>query len=71
MKLDSTFKSVVFPLPVPPETTIFSFPFTQASRKETIFAESEPNSISCSTLIGDFENLLIVITGPQSESGGI
>ena len=68
---ESAFRSVVLPVPVPPEMSTLSLPSTHASRKLAAFSVSEPNSIRSSIVYGSRENLRIVRVGPLSESGGM
>jgi hypothetical protein len=68
---DSTFRKVVFPLPVPPDITILSLAFTAACKKSAISSVKEPKLIKSAILNGSLLNFLIEITGPFKETGGI
>jgi len=68
---DSTFNVVVFPDPVPPEMTIFSFPSTQAFSKSAISCVSVSISIRSWILKGSRANFRMVSAGPVRASGGI
>ena len=71
MNDDSTFSMVVLPVPVPPETRMFSLPSTQASRNAAAWWERVPKSTRSSIVSGSRENLRIVRDGPLSASGGM
>ena len=71
MKADNTLSNVVFPEPVPPDTNIFNFPLTPASRKPAISGDNDPNFIRFSMVRGVSEHLRIVMVEPQSAKGGI
>ena len=71
MNEDSTFSIVVLPVPVPPETSTFSLPSTQASRNAAAWWESVPKAIRSSIVSGSRENLRTVSEGPVIASGGM
>ena len=71
MNEDSTFSIVVLPVPVPPETSTFSLPSTQASRNAAAWWESVPKAIRSSIVSGSRENLRTVSDGPVIASGGM
>ncbi len=71
MNEESTPSNVVFPVPVPPETTMFALPLTLAARNSIIGSVRLPIRTRSSGLKGRSENLRMVTTGPQSERGGI
>ena len=71
IKEDNTFKSVVFPLPVPPQIIMFSFASTHASKNLAIYGVSAPVLKKSSMFANSSLNLRIVKTGPFKESGGI
>ena len=59
MKSDSTFRVVVLPEPVPPETRMFSRASTQALRNATISGGRVPKLIRSSTVkrvFGEFSD---------------
>ena len=70
MKFDKAFKNVVFPDPVPPQIKILYFASTSNLNTSATFLFKEPYFKSCSIVIGVFENLRIVMTGPIKEIGG-
>ena len=55
MKLERMFKRVVFPDPVPPETTMFFLALTQAPKKSAASGVIEPNLIRSLTVSLFFE----------------
>ena len=65
------FSRVVFPLPVPPETTMFRRTFTQVSRNSAIGPVSVPNSIRWLAFRRSRLNLRMVRVGPLSARGGM
>ena len=68
---ESAFSSVVLPEPVPPEMRTFSCAMMQRRRKSTDSSLSEPMlTMSCSPRRFR-ENLRIVSSGPESESGAM
>ena len=71
MNDDSTFRVVVLPVPVPPETMTFSRPTTQAWRNRAAWALRVPNRIRSSIWYGSLENFRIVRNGPPMASGWI
>ena len=71
MNDDSTLSIVVLPVPVPPVTSTFSPPRTQADTRSATAGVSVPSSTRSSTCSGSRENLRIVSIGPSTESGGI
>ena len=71
MNDDRTFRVVVLPEPVPPDTKRFRRASTQALRKSNMSAVAVPNRIRSSTVKGEAENFRIVMTGPTSDSGGM
>ena len=60
MKEERTFRVVVLPAPVPPDTTTLSRPRTHASRKSAVLSLSEPNLIRSFTVNGSAANLRMV-----------
>jgi len=70
MNDERTPSRVVFPEPVPPDTTTFALARTQAPRKSRICAVMLPRRTRSSGMSGLSVNLRIVTTGPQSERGG-
>ena len=68
-KLESAFRKVVLPLPVPPETTREMRPFTAARNRSAIGWRSAPISISRSIENGFFENFRIDTSGPSIAIG--
>ena len=71
MNDESTFRSVVLPVPVPPEIRTFSLPSTHASRKAAAWCERLPKATRSSMVSGSRENLRIVSDGPVIASGGM
>ena len=71
MNDESTFRVVVLPEPVPPETKMLSRASTQARRKSNISGVAVPNLTRSSTVNGEAENFRTVTTGPMSDSGGM
>src|SRR3954449_2418032 len=71
MYADIAFSVVVLPVPVPPATSTFSFPFTQAARNWAAFGEIDPNEIRSFIVYGSRANLRIVSVGPFRASGGM
>jgi len=57
MKPESTFKNVVLPVPVPPETMMFALASTAALRKPKPASLQLPKSNQVSTWKGSRENL--------------
>ncbi len=70
MKFDSTFSIVVFPVPVPPTTTMLILPRTQASRKTAASMVSEPRLMRSCIKNARSGNFRMVSTGPRRASGG-
>ena len=70
MKFDIALRNVVFPLPVPPLINMLYLALTKVSSLSAISLFMEPYLISCSTVIGFFENFLIVTVGPFKAIGG-
>ena len=68
---DSTFRVVVFPAPVPPDTRMLIRPPTAARRKSVTCSESVPKEIRSCDSNGSWENLRMVRTGPSNASGGM
>ena len=64
MNPDSTFKKVVLPEPVPPDTMMLSRVFTAALRYSIIAAVAPPNVMIWSGLSTSRPNLRIVRHGP-------
>ena len=71
MNEERTFRVVVLPEPVPPETKTLRRASTQALRKSNISGVAVPKRIRSSTVKGEAANFRIVMTGPTSESGGM
>ena len=71
MNEESTFRVVVLPEPVPPDTKMLRRASTQARRKSNISGVAVPNRIRSSTVNGVAANLRMVSTGPISDSGGM
>ena len=71
MNEDRTFRDVVLPEPVPPETKMFRRASMHARRKSNISGVAVPNRIRSSTVYGVCENLRTVMTGPISDSGAM
>ena len=71
MNEDSTFRKVVLPDPVPPETKTFRRASMQHRRNSNISGVDVPKPIRFSTVYGVFENFRTVMTGPMSESGAM
>ena len=61
---------MVLPLPVPPLIKILYFAFTNVSKTLAICGVMDLYFMSCSTVIGVFENLRIVKVGPFNATGG-
>ena len=70
-KEESTLSSVVLPVPVPPETMMFSFAFTQAFSSSAISGVSVPNSMRFRTVSGTLLNFRMVSEDPPTASGGM
>ena len=68
---ESAFKSVVLPEPVPPDTSMLSCASMQRDRNSADSSEIEPMLIMSSRVRRRFENFRIVISGPESDSGGM
>jgi hypothetical protein len=68
---DSAFRNVVFPEPVPPETSTLSSASTQRQRKSAASCASVPSCTSSSMSKRSWRNFRIVSSGPESESGGM
>ena len=66
MNLDRAFNRVVFPLPVPPEMTIFMRAFTHAERKSSISEAIESFARRSSTVSGRDPKRRIDTSGPFS-----
>src|SRR5260370_24250090 len=71
MKLECTLRVVVFPEPVPPETSMFSRDRTHARTNCAIGSVIVPNLIRSVILYGSFENFRMVRMGPFNDSGGM
>ena len=71
MKPASTPSSVVFPLPVPPLTTRFARPRTDAAKKRRARGPMLDDRRRSSAVIGTGENFRMVRAGPRSERGGM
>jgi hypothetical protein len=69
--VESAFRSVVLPEPVPPEMRTFSSARMQRCRNSAVSVESVPSRMRSAKSRRFFENFRIVTTGPLSESGGI
>lgn len=70
IKLDSAFKKVVLPEPVPPLINILYPAMTSFSKKQAASSDIEPISINFFMVMGLSGNFLIVTTGPSSATGG-
>ena len=66
----STPRSVVFPLPAPPLTTMFARARTHADRNASMRGPIVPLATRSSAVNGTRENVRIVTAGPRSERGG-
>ena len=62
--------SIIFPDPVPPDTTMFAFARTHAARKSIMAPLRLPNLMRSAGLNGRRANFLMVTRGPQSERAG-
>ena len=62
---------VVFPEPVPPDTTTFSLPSTQARSKFAISGVKVLKPIRSFTVKGSLANFRMVIDGPFNANGGM
>ena len=71
MNEDNTFRVVVLPEPVPPDTRIFNLAWTHAFKKSAISRLKVPNWIKFSTDITELANFLIVTHGPFKDNGGM
>lgn len=71
MNLERTFKTVVLPDPVEPETTMLIFADTQARKKWDISVDNAPKLSRSSTVNGSAANFRIVIVGPLMVRGGM
>ena len=71
IKAESTFKSVVLPEPVPPETRIFNLPCTAHLSRSSIVAVSELLLIRSSAVSGSRPKRRMDTMGPSSERGGM
>ena len=71
MKLDSTLRKVVLPVPVPPDTRMLSRPFTVAANRASAGCDSEPRVTRSSAVMVSAANLRMVSTGPSTASGGM
>ena len=67
MKLESTLSSVVFPVPVPPLTTMLRRPRTHWLMKCATCGVNEPKLMRSSTLYGSFANFRMVMNGPPMD----
>ena len=70
MKFERTLSIVVFPVPVPPTTTMLILPRTSASRNTAESMLSDPSPIRSCMTRGSSGNFRMVSTGPCSASGG-
>ena len=70
IKLDSTLRNVVLPLPVPPDINRLYFALTAFSRNAATSVLTEPSSINFSMVRGISKNLRTVIIGPFNATGG-
>ena len=68
---DMTFKVVVLPEPVPPDTSMLIRALTQARKNKAIFSFIVPNDTRFSTVSGVLENLRMVMAGPTKDKGGM
>ena len=71
MNAETAFRSVVFPVPVPPEMRMLSFPRTHCARKSAVCSVSDPSPTRSSSESASRANFRIVSDGPRSESGGM
>ncbi len=71
MKLESVFRSVVFPEPVPPEMMTFSRAFMAPSISASISGVNALKRRRSSLESGLEPNIRIVTTGPSRASGGM
>ena len=71
MKLDKTFSVVVFPEPVPPDTTMLKRASTAACMNCAASRVSVPKLIRSVMVNGSRANLRIVIVGPVKDNGGM
>ena len=71
MNDESTFRKVVLPEPVPPETKTLSRASMHARRNSNISGVDVPKPIRFWTVYGVCENLRTVMTGPISDSGAM
>ena len=70
-KEESTFSSVVLPVPVPPETMMFSFALTHALSSSAIAGVRVPKRIRSCTVSGILLNFRMVREEPPTASGGM
>ncbi len=71
MNDDRTFRVVVLPEPVPPDTKRLSRASMQPRRKSNISGVAVPNRIRSSTVYGVAANFRTVMTGPTRDSGAM
>jgi hypothetical protein len=71
MNDERTPSSVVFPDPVPPETTMLAFARTQAPRNPIMASVRAPFATRSPGVNGLRANFRMVMIGPQSERGGM
>ena len=69
-KLDSTLSSVVLPVPVPPDTRMFSPPSTAADSTADTAGVKVPISTRSAAWNGSLANFRMVRIEPSSDSGG-
>ena len=68
---ERTLRSVVFPDPVPPDTTMFIRARTQVDSRPITADVTDPADTRSAGANGRSANLRMVMTGPQSERGGM
>src|SRR5205814_4078844 len=71
MKLESLFKSVVLPEPVPPEMMMFNRAFMAPSISASISGVNALKRSRSCLVSGRAPNIRIVTTGPSSARGGM
>ena len=71
MNAESTLRFVVLPVPVPPDTRMFSLPLTHASMTVTRSRVHVPKLMRSLAVHGSLENFRIVSTEPCRASGGM
>ena len=71
MNDDRTFRVVVLPEPVPPDTKTLRRASMHTRRNSNISADAVPNPMRSSTVNGLAANFRMVMTGPTSDSGAM